>query len=503
MSNFYPSLWNPANAAVFATDPVTGSTNFNAISPNSPGLGTSPLPALQGIPFYLNGIGIQGKNGIPKGLVNDTWDAFGPRIGFALDLTGKGQTILRGGFGTMYERIQGNDMYNAATNSPFDVNLNINNVLLSNPQNSAFQSGGSITAATAIPVSSIVGLNREYKVPTSYQFSLGVQQSLGSHAVFSIAYVGNQNRWQSYSQEIDLPPQDQLASLVGPNAVGTDGKTPFNGLLNYQGFNTILLNFTGVNSHYNSLQTEIHGRVTRDLQLQAAYTYSQAIDPTTGNLGGGDSFDLDHVSNPYVGWKYDVGPSPFDRRHIAFVNFVYDIPVFKNSSNKVLKSTVGGWELSGIVVAQSGAPLNIGCTSTCGATNNISSVANIFPGNDVLNRPDIVGPVSYPKTVNQWFDSSVFAAAAAGTWGNLGFDALRGPGRNNWNLSLFKEFIISEDRGSRVEFRAESFNTWNHTQFGGPGQNGGISANLGSSNFGAVTAAWDPRVFQLGLKVIY
>jgi hypothetical protein len=75
MSNFYPNLYNPANAAVFATDPLTGNTNFNLISPYSPGLGTSPVPALQGIPFYLNGIGIQGKNGIPKGLVNDTWDA--------------------------------------------------------------------------------------------------------------------------------------------------------------------------------------------------------------------------------------------------------------------------------------------------------------------------------------------------------------------------------------------------------------------------------------------
>jgi hypothetical protein len=69
--------------------------------------------------------------------------------------------------------------------------------------------------------------------------------------------------------------------------------------------------------------------------------------------------------------------------------------------------------------------------------------------------------------------------------------------------SLFKEFVLSESRGSRIEFRAETFNTGNHTQFGGPGQNGGISTNLGSSNFGAVTAAWDRRVFQLALKLIY
>jgi len=109
------------------------------------------------------------------------------------------------------------------------------------------------------------------------------------------------------------------------------------------------------------------------------------------------------------------------------VNFVYQIPLLRNSSNHLLKATVGGWELSGIVTAQTGTPLNIGCTSTCGAS--YATVANVFPGGDVLVRPDLAGPVSYPKTVNAWFSGSSFAAPAAGTWGNLGFNALRGPGR--------------------------------------------------------------------------
>jgi hypothetical protein len=356
-----------------------------------------------------------------------------------------------------------------------------------------------------------------------------VQQAIGKNAVLSVSYVGNQNRYQSYFQEINLPPQSQLGALQA----GTSA-TPFNGLVPYKGFSSLKMAFTGQNGHYNSLQTELHGHVTHDLYLQTAYTLSRAFDPSTGN--GGNGFDLDSVFNPYVGWRYDSGPSLFDRTHIFFVNFVYDIPVLRNSSNRFLKTTVGGWQLSGIVTAQTGAPLNINCTGGCfpkgsaydpDPTNTNfqpslnpdgikNTVASLFSGDSAV-RPDRVASVTYPKNVDQWFSVSSFAPPGTaanggvlvpGLWGNIPYGAVRGPGRQNWNLSLFKQFILSESRGSRIEFRAESFNTWNHTQFGGAGQGGpgsgqGISTSFGSSNFGQVTSAFDPRTFQLGLKVIY
>ncbi len=111
----------------------------------SPGLGTSPNPILAGYQFYLNGIGIPGTTpGVPKGLVDNNWAAFGPRLGFAYDLTGNGKTVLRGGFGTMYERIQGNDMYNAGPNIPFSTNVNFNNVSPSSPTTSIINNTGTL-----------------------------------------------------------------------------------------------------------------------------------------------------------------------------------------------------------------------------------------------------------------------------------------------------------------------------------------------------------------------
>jgi hypothetical protein len=283
---------------------------------------------------------------------------------------------------------------------------------------------------------------------------------------------------------INLPPAADLPALVASNGSG------MNQLVTYPGFGNVRLSYDEANSHYNSMQVDVHGNVRRDLQVQFGYTLSRAIDAATSNGSGGD---LNNVSNPYVGWKYDSGPSLYDRTDVVFANFVYDIPLFKGSDSRVLKTALGGWQLSGIVMAMTGAPLNIGL--------NGDNVTSIIP--NTANRPNMSGPVQYPKTANEWFDPSDFSAPAPGTWGDLGHNVVRGPGRDNWNLALDKNFILSEARGSRLEFRAESFNTWNHTQFKGDYNNGGISTNFGASNFGAVTSAFDPREFQLGMKLIF
>jgi carboxypeptidase family protein len=474
MSNFYPNLYDPTKRAIVLPD--------GTISPNSPGLITSPNPILKGVLFYGNGIGIAGQNGVSNGLVDNYWATFGPRIGFAYDLTGSGKTILRGGFGSMYERIQGNDMYNAGANIPFSANVTFTGVSLSNPGTS-LQTGQTLVAP--ILPASIVGLSKtNYKLPVSYQFSLGIQHSLGEKTVLSVAYVGNQNRHQSYRDETNLPAASALPGLI-------NNTVPFNSVVPYTGLGSINLYENAGTSHYNSLQTSLNSRLHRDLSFQAAYTWSRAMDSSVGNGNGGD---LQSLANPYDR-SYSVGPAWFNRDHVFTANFVYDIPAFRHAASRALRTGFGGWQISGFITAETGLPLQVdlgGPAAYNGLPNWTDN--NQRPGG---NRPNVNGPITYPRTVNQWFNPSVFSAPALGQWGNLSQNALEGPGRHNWNVSLFKSFVLSEKRGSKLEFRAESFNLFNHTQF----QN--VSGTMNNSNFGQVTSAFDPRVFQLGMKAYF
>jgi hypothetical protein len=474
MANFYPSLYNQANAAVL-------SANGNTISPMSPGLGPSTNPILAGQLFYLNGLSICGLNGTPNGCVNGSWLNFQPRLGFAYDLTGSGKTIIRGGYGIMNERIQGNDVYNNAGTPPLSASINFTNVLLANPTTGV--SGTPIPAS--IPVNNVTGMNRnDYAAPRSTQFSAGVQHSIGK-SVLSASYVGTQNRHQNYYTETDLPVQ----SLLAPYVNSTPGIAPYNTIVPYLGFHSVKQAQNEANSDYNSLQVSMRGSfLSNDLTYQVGYTYSHTNDSFNS---GGSAGDLYNISDPYLGWKYDYGPSAFDRRNVFFTNFVYQIPFLKNSDNKLLKATLGGWEISGIVTAMTGAPLNIGL--------NGQSVSSIVP--NTANRPNVNGSGGDPHTVNEWFNTSIYSNPAPGTWGNTPRNSVRGPGRDNWNLSFFKNFVFSETRGSNLQFRAEFFNIWNHTQFQSDTINGGISNNFGASNFGHVTSAYDPRIIQLALKL--
>jgi hypothetical protein len=113
------------------------------------------------------------------------------------------------------------------------------------------------------------------------------------------------------------------------------------------------------------------------------------------------------------------------------------------------------------------------------------------------NRPNLTGSVAYPKTEGAWFNTSAFSTPTAGDWGTAGYDCVYGPGRDNWNISLFKNFTISEARGGRLQLRFETFNTFNHVQWTP------VDSGFSSGTFGRVRGAYDPRTLQLGFKLYF
>ena len=259
-----------------------------------------------------------------------------------------------------------------------------------------------------------------------------MQRQLNAKSVLSISYVGNQNRYQNDYRETNLPAESYLPALIGGAQYNTAPGLP------YLGFHSINLSTNEANSHYNGLQIDLNSQVGRDLTLRAYYTLSRTIDPTNAGNGGGD---LGNISNPYLGWKYDNGPGGYDRTHNAAVNFIYDIPFLRHSSNKFMKSTLGGWEVSGIVTMTSGLPINPQLTG--------GQSGNGLP--NATNRPDQAGHVSYPHTVGEWFDTSAFVNPAVGAFGDAGHNSLRGSRTRQLELVAVQE--LRSERNARQPAR--------------------------------------------------
>lgn len=459
MSNFYPDRYDPTKAPIFNAD--------GSMDTSGPGFSLVSGVPLSTVPFYLNGMVIAGKDGTPRGMVNNYYNSFAPRVGFAYDVTGKGRTIVRGGYGMFYERIQGNDVYNTGPNPPFSFSPGVNNVYFSDPSVSVIN--GQKASVPIFPAGVTALSLTDYKLPTSLQWNLGIQHEVRPGAVISIAYVGNSAYHQRGQRDINA------VSLNNPNRLAIkNGQFDANRARAYLGYSGITYGETAAGSSYNSLQTNFRVENVHGVTLQTSYTWAHSIDYQSG--------DFSTFSNPF-NRRFDRGPSDLDRRHILSLNYIYTLPFF-NNANLITKSMLGGWEFSGITLIQTGVPL----TPTL-PYDNLGIAAGTA-------RPDVVGSVSYPHSVYQWFNPSAFTAPAALSFGSSGRGILRAPGRTNFNLSLFKSFALPRE-GMKVQFRSEFFNAFNHTQFHD------VNTSYGAQNFGKVTSVYDPRVIQLGLKFLF
>jgi hypothetical protein len=453
---------------------------------------------------------------------------WGPRIGFAFDPKGNGKMAIRAGYGIFQEYTNGNEA-NAES-----LEGTPPRVLTASQPNIAPTIGGCgaatgytcIGGGASLPPPLINNfppgiIEGQIFWPYVQQWHLDVQRELPGHIVATVSYVGSKGT--HLTDVLDL---NQIHSLplsqnpYGPgqpltkadcNAGSAHGVIPAPGselLTNFTvacggnadpfrpfaGISTLEFLETQANSNYNALQLSVR-RTVGALQLSGAYTYGHSIDNSSdrGDISLLDSYNL-------AGNK---ASSTYDQRHILAISWVYDLPFFRKSSG-LMKTVLGGWEWSGIMRSQSGTPLQDG-GGTFGIQNTVFSdnagVGNGVEGRGSGSRPDLAGnphaapcmPTPGPGPL--LFNPCAFVDPRGLTFGDTPRNFLNLPYRTNFDMGIFKNFAIKESKA--IEFRWETFNTFNHTQFSG------VDTSFGSSTYLTAITAHDPRIMQFALKFLF
>jgi len=528
--SFDPAAFVAGNEPTFDTDGNLAQNGTNTANPlngviQCGGKGGN-LPLLPGSLFPTVAIGGSSNEGCLKGhLFNPA-----PRIGFAFDPKGDGKTAIRGGYGIFYEHTNGNEGNTESLegSAPFVLKATQSNIV-------GFTNIGAGAGAVPLPPLSLVSIPEKAQFPYVQQWNLGVQHELPTHTVLSVAYVGSKGTHLTLQND-----GNQLCPIVGGdgcptgianpytageaisvfdattnptgntvcptapgqaprvNGVAVTGPAANNVLIAacgtsadllrtaFPGYSNITFLRNAANSIYNALQVAAN-RSVGDLTLSVAYTYSHSIDDSSDRSDAGFVNAYDLAANR--------ASSNFDQRHALSVSYVYAIPLFRHASSALARTALGGWQLSGITVIQTGTPVSIANGTTFGDN------AGVGNGVGTGSRPDLVGnPKSGIVNTNAapgplLYNPDAFAIPTGLTFGDVGRNTLYLPRRTNFDFGLFKEFKFSEKTG--LDFRWENFNLFNHSEFNG------MDTSLGDSGFLYANSTHLARKMQFGLRLFF
>ncbi len=484
MAGFVPGRYDPARATALVrpgldvqgrrtgVHPVTGQVYTVAeIGAIAPGVGD---------PY--NGMLQAGRDpNYPRALVRTRGIQWAPRFGFAYDLGGDGKTAIRGGFGAFYNRFFHGNYAGALT---AQVPLVQTPVVSFGDLRTLLQSSGFLFPGN------VFGADAAGNLPMVMNYSLSAQRDIGYGTVVDVAYAGSLGRhllWRRDTNSIPLGANFDPRN-ADPTVRGRPLPAAF--LRPLAGYNNITMMEGASSSSYHSLQVSAKRRFAAGVQFGLAWTWSKAMDF--------NDTDTEAISAlvPVRVWNY--GLASFDRTHVLKINYLWDSPKV-HAGNALARQVLNGWHVSGISSFSSGAPVGVGYSTTVAVdtTGTTSQAARVVvTGNPVLPKGE--------RTFYRNFRTEVFRLPAVGTVGNAAKTLLRGPGVNNWDIALFKSIPIRE--GARLQFRWETYNTFNHTQFSDMDTAARFDTAAGeqvNSRFGQFTVARSPRQMQFALRLSF
>lgn len=417
----------------------------------------------------------------PRGLMENRGIQFGPRFGFAYDVFGDGKTAIRGGGGIFYNRFFTETFFNPFVGQP---------PIIETPILNFGRIENLLSSRGLIYPTNVFAADPAGYLPTVMNFSLSVQRDIGFGTVLDVGYGGSLGRHLYWRRDINPIPMGANFNPANsdPTIPGRPLPAPF--LRPIPGYNNINSIEGASSSNYHALLVSAKRRFTRGIEFGLAYTWSKALD-----FNDTDTESISPLVNARV-WNY--GLAGFDRTHIVNLNYVWDIPAIR-WSNSTARMLINGWQISGITSFVSGEPLGIGYTTTTAVdiTGTPSQGARIV----VLDNPVLP---KRERTFSRNFRTDVFRLPERGTIGNAAKTLIRGPGINNWDIALFKNFPIREQ--VRIQFRWELYNAFNHTQFSSVDTTARFDTATGqqvNARFGEFTAARNPRQMQFALRFFF